>query len=176
MRFWTIGLVLLLASCATYHVDSKRNGVFARTSVGKVTNLTDEGELGGLMRRQLQEQFGTVPGIEKNARETWLELEVTVRQINNHGLVSTKVRDRKSRDEKGAAYQTVLFRIGLVVEYKLIDLSEDSKVVLSGTVVGQADQPLISDMNITRKQAYLQAANDASRKIKEILVDANLNR
>ena len=176
MKILTIGLVLLLASCTTYHVDSQRNGVFARTSVGQVTNLTDEGELGGLMRRQLQEQFGTVPGIEKNARETWLELEVTVRQINNRGLVTTKVRDRKSRDEKGAAYQVVLFRMGVVVEYKLIDLTQDSAVVLSGTVVGQADQPLISDMNITRKQAYLQATNDAARKIKEIIVDANLSK
>lgn len=174
MKIWMIGLVLLLASC--YHVDNSRNGVFARTSVGQVANLTEEGELGGLMRRQLQEQFGTVPGIEKNARETWLQLDVSVVQINNHGLVSAQVRDRQSRDEKKSAYQIVLFRMTIVVEYKLIDLTQGSEVVLSGSVVGQADQPLISDMNITRKQAYLQATNDAARKIKEALVDANLQK
>ena len=171
-----LSMALILVSCASYHVDSERNGALSHISVGFVDNQTSEGELSGLLKRQLQEQFATAPGFQKDRNLNWLRLNTTITEIVNRSIAESEVRDSKSRDKDADAYQTVLHRVELRIEFEVLDVSEYGKCLLKGKVTGQGDVPLMHDRNVSLKEAYLQATNDAAIKIKEAVADKNLER
>ena len=165
---------LLLASCASYHVDTERSGKLSHVTVGIVDNKTREGELGGLMKRQLQEYFSTAPGFQRDPDYNWLRLNTKLVDIQNKSIAETEVREKNARNEESEAYQTVLHRIEIRVEYEVIDVSEYGKSLLKGKVTGTGDVPVMHDRNVSLKQAYLQAISSAAIQIKEALADHNL--
>ena len=165
---------LLLSSCASYHVDTERSGKLSHVTVGIVDNRTKEGELGGLMKRQLQEYFSTAPGFQRNPDYNWLRLDTKLVGIKNKGVAETETRDKNARNEESEAYQTVLHRIEIRVDYEVVDVSEYGKSLLKGMVIGTGDVPFMHDRNVSLKQAYLQAISSAAIQIKEALADYNL--
>jgi len=173
-RLASAALALLLVSCVSYHQDGARYGKLSHVSVGLIENKTAEGTLGGLLRRQLQEHLGTTPGFERDRNANWLRLDAKIVSLVNSGIVNAELRDEYARNEEKNAYQTVLYRIMLTVSYTVTDVAEKRTVVHSGTVVGTADLPLMSDREISLRQACLQAVNDVALKIKENLAEQNL--
>ena len=165
---------ILLASCASYHVDTEREGKLSHVTVGIVDNRTREGELGGLMKRQLQEYFSTAPGFQRDPDYNWLRLDTKLVEIKNRSIAETETREKSARTDESEAYQTVLHRIEIKVEYEVINVSKFGESLLKGKVIGTGDVPFMHDRNVSLKQAYLQAISSAAIQIKEALADYNL--
>ena len=165
---------MLLTSCASYHVDTDRSGKLSHVTVGIVENLTREGELGGLMKRQLQEYFSTAPGFQRDPDYNWLRLNTKLVEITNKSIAETETREKSARTDESEAYQTVLHRIEITVEYEVINVSRFGESLLKGKVTGTGDVPFMHDRNVSLKQAYLQAISSAAIQIKEALADYNL--
>ena len=76
---------------------------------------------------------------------------------------------KKARDKDGDAYQTVLHKLTIKVEYSVRDSS--GKVVLKGKVAGQASVPLMHDREVALLSARKLAVKDAARQIADALAD-----
>ena len=96
-------------------------------------------------------------------------LRTRVVEVRNSSLARAEVRNSKDRDRSDNAYQGVLFRIDLTVEYRLEN--QDSAQERTGRVTGRGDLPLMHDRNLPLQNAIRAAANDAARQIAEELSD-----
>ena len=161
---FTVLLCAFLSSC--YHLGVP--GGSKRVTVGDITNRTAEPSLGGLLSQGLAEEFGTRPGLHaKDAAE--YEVDARIVGIGNASQARAEVRVKKARDKDGDAYQTVLHKLTIKVEYSVRDSS--GKVVLKGKVAGQASVPLMHDREVALLSARKLAVKDAARQIADALAD-----
>lgn len=160
----TLSLMVFCVSCVSYHFGT--NGQFlSKTYVSDVINKTAEPQLGSLMHRAMSEQLSTAPS-RKNKKTIALDMEIV--SLENSSWARAEVRDKKSRDSKDDAYQTVLYRIQIRVNYKVF---EGEKILLTGSVIGLGDVPKMHDRNVPLQNALKLATNDAARQILAALAD-----
>ncbi|MBQ6472798.1 MAG: hypothetical protein IJJ33_12510 [Victivallales bacterium] len=162
-------LVCLMASC--YHLGTPGN--LKKISVGAVENQTEEPAAAAALNQCLREQLGIRPGL-RNRSEEHAEylLAVKVADFRSQGIARAKIRNRNDRDHKEDAYQSVLQRIEMTVNYTVSKANDDTgEPVFSGKVIGRGDVPRMHDRNLTLQDAIRQAANDAARQITDALAD-----
>jgi hypothetical protein len=162
---------LLLFSGCQYHWGSGRPEGLYGLEMGSVTNQTMESSLTAAFRQAAQEQIGTDPGLHGGF--VTHQLNVKLETLQQKNIARAELRDRTSRAEDGAAYQTVLYRLELRAHYTVSSLADPSgQSVLAGTVIGRADIPRMHDLNVPYQAACRQAADDAARQIIAAVVES----
>ena len=158
-------LLVVIAFCAScYHlVDT--SGKLSRIYVDDVQNATMEPQLGNMMRIAMTELLSHSGRRSKDR----LPLDLKVVGMENNNVARAEIREKRSRDNDSDAYQTVLYRITITVQYTL-ELPEGK--TLAGTVTGIGDLPKMHDRNVPLQHAIRLAANDAAKKIVDALNDA----
>ena len=87
------------------------------------------------------------------------EAKITIRGLDQNRAARSRLRGKKDRDDSGDAYQTVLYRVTITVDW------EAKAANRKGTVTGVADMPLMPDREIAFATALQNAARDAAKKL-----------
>ena len=164
-----LSLALFLTSC--YHFGTV--GCNKNVQITEIENITEEAGVAATFRKCLAEQLGTRPGIRRDAPQYTLSAKIL--QITNKSQARAEIRDKKSRNDDGDAYQTVLYEVDLTVQYQFgkETQGEADTAPVTGTVVGKASLPRMHDRNVALQTALRQAAHDAARQIAAIIADAH---
>ena len=164
-----IALASLLVLTGCYHVGIPGNRPVAFDDV-VLTNKTREPALARQFDMAFKEQISLTPGVHgkpvKDAVNYNLYIELV--SIRNLSIARAEVRDKKTRDSKDQAYQTVLNRVELTVKLKAYNLDQPihpDNPTYEHTFVGQGDIPRMHDREVPLQAAYRQAADDAARQI-----------
>lgn len=161
---------LMLTACQYHWGSSRPEGLYG-LDVGVVTNLTREGALTAAFRKSIQEHISTDPGLSSSLITH--QLNVELENLYQKNIARAELRDRDSREDDSAAYQTVLYRLELRARYTVCGRNDTSATpVLTGTVIGRADIPRMHDMNVPFQAACQQAADDAARQIVAAVVES----
>lgn len=88
-----------------------------------------------------------------------------MKNLDNRSLARTKLRETDYRDYDGDAYQTVLYRISVKVEYEVYGSALQEKPLRSGSLTGQADLPKLHDREIALRTALRQLAIDLATQL-----------
>ena len=160
----TLLLCTFLASC--YHLGVP--GGSKNVQIGDIINRTSEPSLGGLMSQCLANEICSRPSL-KAANAARFTVDVRIVGMGNSSQARSEVRIKKARDKNSDAYQTVLHRLTVKVEYSVID--ESGKALFKSKVTGQASVPLMHDREVALRTARRQAVLDAARQIADALAD-----
>lgn len=155
-------LLLLLNSCIYHAGNPLRDAELQKLTISEITNLTAESSLTPLFKNALLERIANEPGLQlaTGSSDQAGELRLTIRNLDNRSLARAKLREEEDVDYDGDAYQTVLYRIRVNVEYEVHSLSSPGKVLCSGRVSGQADLAKLHDREIALRTALRQLAMD----------------
>ena len=169
MKKILIVLMSLLVVTGCYHVGIPGGRAIAFDEV-VLTNKTHEPALARQFDMAFKEQVSVTPGVHgktaKNAVHYNVDIELT--SIRNLSIARAEVRDKKSRDDKNQAYQTVLNRVELTVKVKAYNLDQPvhpDNPAYEHTFIGQGDIPRMHDREVPLQAAYRQATDDAARQI-----------
>jgi len=157
-------LCLLLSSC--YHLGVP--GGSKNVQIGDIINRSAEPSLGGLMSRALAEELSVRPALRVSDAAKYT-VDVKIVGISNSSQARAEVRIKDARDKDSDAYQTVLHRVTVKVEYSVTD--ESGKTLLKGKVTGQTSVPLMHDREVALRSARKQAVLDAAKQIADALAD-----
>ena len=157
-------LCLLMSSCYHLGVVGGRKNV----QIGDIVNRSTEPSLGGLLSKSLAEELNVRPALKANDAPKYT-VDAKIAEIGNSSRARAEVRIKDARDKDSDAYQTVLHRLTVKIEYSVSD--EEGKVVFKGKVTGQASVPLMHDREVALKTARQQAVMDAARQIADALAD-----
>ena len=164
-----IALTGLLVMTGCYHVGIPGGRSVAFDEI-VLTNKTHEPALARQFDMAFKEQVSVTPGVHgkttQNAVHYNVDIELT--SIRNLSIARAKVRDKKSRDDKNQAYQTVLNRVELTVKVKAYNLDQPvhpDNPAYEHTFIGQGDIPRMHDREVPLQAAYRQATDDAARQI-----------
>ena len=159
---------LLLAGCYHVGLPGGRPVVFDDVAL---TNKTHEPSLTRRFDMSFKEQVGVTPGVAYR-RETkgavHYHLDVELASVRNISVARAEVRDRKTRDGRDTAYQTVLNRVELTVKLKAYNLDQPmhpANPTYEHTFIGRGDIPRMHDREVPLQAAYTQAADDVARQI-----------
>ena len=171
-RIWCFVAAVLLVSPVFWFCTSCSHYRFGTTlpegcraiEVMPVENLTGEAALEGLLRNSLAERLMQTPGValaKPNRGDA--QLETKVAELEQSRVSRAKLRAEHDRDHTDAAYQTVVFRLEIQVEYRLV--APDGQALREGKVNSQADFPTLSDLEIARKEALRELMRSAAAQI-----------
>jgi len=157
-------MCILLSSC--YHLGVP--GGSKNVQIGDIINRSTEPSLGGLLSKSLAEEIDVRPGLRTTDAAKYT-VDARIIGIGNSSQARAEVRIKNARDKDSDAYQTVLHRITVKIEYSVTN--EDGKEVHKGIVTGQASVPLMHDREVALKTARQQAVMDAAKQIANALAD-----
>lgn len=155
------------SSCAYHYRNNLSSFETDSISIYDIQNLTSEASLTALLKNALGERISQSPGLKlaKVNDENSDRLVLTLKKLDNRTVARARLREKKSRDYEGDAYQSVLYRINASLSYELYQPSNKSKAFRKGTVKGQADLPRIHDREVALKTALKQLAIDLSENL-----------
>jgi len=90
-------------------------------------------------------------------------LSARIVELEQQRGARTRLRDHHDADDSGATYQTVVFRMSVKVEYRLLDAA--GAELRSGVTSVSADYPVLSDQESARVAALREAMRTAAQKI-----------
>lgn len=173
MGLFTVFLCTLFMMSCAYHLGAPDLKNCHGISVGVIGNSTSEPALSIEVKKALQEQFETAPGLTGRGSQGKYVLTAEVVEVKSSSLARAEIRDKKIRNDEEDAYQTVLYRVEIKVNYSIHAKDGGNAEKLSGTVFGKGDLPRMHDRNVPLQAAIRQASNDAARQIKNAVVDAD---
>ena len=167
--------MLLLTGC--YHVGLPGGRAIAFDEV-VITNSTREPSLSRQFEMSFKEQVSVTPGIggKASGNACNYNLDIELVSVRNLSIARAEVRDRKSRDGRDAAYQTVLNRVELAVKLKAYNQDQPihpDQPTYEHTFIGRGDVPRMHDREVPLQAAYKQAADDAARQIIAAIAELN---
>ena len=168
MRHLLLILALaLLTGCAHWHAGSTLPPEQRRIHLAAIDNRTSEHRLTAWFKSALVHELTQVPGIRAVADESQAGLVVTttIRGLDQNRAARSRIRGKKDRDDSGDAYQTVLYRVTVTVDW------EAKAANRKGTVTGTADMPLMPDRELAFATALQNAARDAAAKLAVALTE-----
>ena len=112
MKRILIALTSLLVMAGCYHVGVPGGRSVAFDEV-VLTNKTHEPSLARQFDMAFKEQVSVTPGVHGRAAKNDIHynLDIELVSVRNLSIARAEVRDKKSRDDKNQAYQTVLNRV-----------------------------------------------------------------
>ena len=162
--FLFVFIAVFCSSC--YHLTG-HNKNLAMVSIANIHNDTVEPQLSSMLHSALAEQLSHT---RKGNSKPLYPLDLKIISLENSNVARAEIRDKLSRDDDSDAYQTVLYRITIKVQYSL--KLQEGKPPVSGVVSGIGDLPKMHDRNIPLQHALRLAANDAAKKIIDAIGDA----
>ena len=145
--------------CSCYHLTGYDKKL-AMVSIADIHNDTVEPQLSSMLHSALAEHLSHT----RNAKSKPLyPLDLRIISMENSNVARAEIRDKYSRDSDSDAYQTVLYRITIKVQYSI--MGKEEKALVSGIVSGIGDLPKMHDRNVPLQHALRLAANDAAKKI-----------
>ena len=164
MRYLLLFSLLLSTSCARYHFGVSLPSEQRAIEVSSVENLTSESRLEALLRNSLSESIMNTPGIHLSKPGSGsVALSARIVELEQQRGARTRLRDHHDADDSGATYQTVVFRMSVKVEYRLLDAA--GAELRSGVTSVSADYPVLSDQESARVAALREAMRTAAQKI-----------
>ena len=161
----SVALALLLTGCASYHLGTGLPPEYRKIAIAEVQNLTEEARTTGLLRDRMAERLEALPGLSVvSEKHAGLLLSLRVKSILQHNVARTQARDSIDRHHDSDAYQTVLYRMVLTVEWSACPKGK-SEVVRKGVATGTADMPLMPDREMAFQNAIQEAVRDVATMI-----------
>ena len=150
-----------LTNCTHWHAGSTLPNDQRKVYLAAIDNRTSEHRLTAWFKSALVHELTQVPGIRVTAEESHagLVIKTTIRGLDQNRAARSRLRGKKDRDDSGDAYQTVLYRVTITVDW------EAKAANRKGTVTGVADMPLMPDREIAFATALQNAARDAAKKL-----------
>ncbi|MBR6059467.1 MAG: hypothetical protein IKP58_14965 [Victivallales bacterium] len=173
--FVALSWLLMLTGC--YHVGVPGGRAIAFDEVN-LTNNTREPALMRQFDMSFKEQVSVTPGVSGKANRDACNynLDIELVSIRNMSVARAEVRDKKSRDGRDEAYQTVLNRVELTVKLKAYNQDQPihpDHPTYEHTFIGRGDIPRMHDREVPLQAAYKQAADDAARQIVAAIAELN---
>ena len=163
---FALAFIFVAVFCnSCYHLTG-HNKKLAMVSIGDIHNDTVEPQLSSMLHTALAEHLSHT---RKASSRPLYPLDLKIISLENSNVARAEIRDKYSRDSDSDAYQTVLYRITIRVQYSL--MPQDGKALVSGVVSGIGDLPKMHDRNVPLQHALRLAANDAAKKIINAISD-----
>jgi len=162
----TILFVFITVFCSSCYHLTGHNKKLAMVSIANIHNDTAEPQLSSMLHSALAEQLSHT---RKGSSKPLYPLDLKIISLENSNVARAEIRDKFSRDDDSDAYQTVLYRITIKVQYSI--MPQDGMALVSGVVSGIGDLPKMHDRNIPLQHALRLAANDAAKKIIDAISD-----
>lgn len=159
------GVLLGLCGCQ-YRWGSVAHPQIRSLAVGTFSNDTRESSAAAALRGSLAEAISTEPGIslaQPDVADAIVEGRVV--KLNQRQLARAKVRDERDSKDDSDAYQTVLYRLDVTVEYQVRIPGHTKPFIEVRQVVGQADMGNWPDPQVFRANALGRALGDAATQI-----------
>lgn len=134
----------------------------------KVANHTQEAALSGMLTSSLHEHFQTDPAAGRPSDVPGYHITATITKLGNLGISRARIRDKDSRDDESQAYQTVLFRTAVYVDFTVFR-GEIPEPVLKRSYVGYGDLPKMHDHQVPFKHACQQAIHSIAQQMTDDL-------
>lgn len=164
MKYLLLLSLIFVTSCARYHFGVSLPPEQRAIEVCSVENLTSESGLESLLRNSLSESIMNTPGIHLSKPGSGaVALSARVVELEQQRSARARLRDHHDADDSGATYQTVVFRMSVKVEYRLLDANGTE--LRSGALSVSADYPVLSDQESARLAAFREAMRTAAQKI-----------
>ncbi|MFA6929179.1 MAG: LPS assembly lipoprotein LptE [Lentisphaeria bacterium] len=162
-----IVLIFFLNSCVYHLGNPAMHPELKNLAISEIDNLTSESALTALFKNALSERIANEPGLHLASPDsaTAANLKLTMKNLDNRSLARSKLREKDYRDYDGDAYQAVLYRISIKVEYEVYSSTVQGKLLRSGEVTGQADLPKLHDREIALRTALRQLAIDLAAEL-----------
>ena len=166
MKNYLLAILLACASCAHYRPGTTLPAEYRTIEIGPVVNLTSEARLESDLRNSLSESVMNTPGVclGRPGAEGGLLLSAKIAELSQQRGARARLRAPHDRDRSGKAYQTVVFRMTLKVEYQAV-AENCGEPVRSGVVTVSADYPTMADQETARAEALREAMRSAARQI-----------
>jgi hypothetical protein len=159
------GLLLVAAGCQ-YQWGPVTHPQIRSLAVGTFANDTRESSATAALRGRLAEMVSTEPGLKLAQPDTADAIvEGRIVKITQKQLARAEVRRERDREDDSDAYQTVLYRMDVTVEYQVRIPGYDRPFVQRREVVGQADLGRWPDQQVYRANALGLALGDAASQI-----------
>ena len=109
-----ISVAVFCSSC--YHLTGQ-NKKLAMVSIANIHNDTVEPQLSSMLHSALAEQLSHM---RKASSKPLYPLDLKIISLENSNVTRAEIRDKLSRDDDSDAYQTVLYRITIKVQYSIM--------------------------------------------------------
>ena len=166
MKIYLLAILLACASCARYRFGSTLPKECHLIEVGQVTNLTAEPQLEHLLRNSLSQSIMNTPGVhlaQPDGAEA-VSLATKITELEQQRSARARLRSPDDRDRSGKAYQTVVFRMTLKVEYQVVAPNSDTPL-RTGEVVVSSDYPTMADQTSAQAEALREAMRSVAQQI-----------
>ncbi len=142
-------------------------------AVGTFANETAESAATAALRGRLAEKISTEPGLRLAQPDTADAIvEGRIVKVTQKQLARAELRREPDREDDSDAYQTVLYRMDVTVEFQVRIPGYERPFVRRGEVVGQADMGRWPDQQVYRANALNLALADAASQIVAAVTEA----
>jgi len=165
--------VLLIGAGCQYTWGPVTHPQIRSLAVGTFANDTRESSATAALRGRIAEKVSTEPGLQlAEPDQADAIVEGRILKITQKQLARAKVRKERDREDDSDAYQTVLYRMDVTVEYQVRIPGYDKPFVQRREVVGQADMGRWPDQQVYRANALGLALADAAGQIVASVTEA----
>jgi hypothetical protein len=167
-----VGLLVAVTGCQ-YKWGPVTHPQIRSLAVGTFTNDTRESTASATLRGRIAEAVSTEPGLtlaQPDVADAIIEgrvIKVTQRQV-----ARAKTRQDRDTEHDSDAYQTVLYRMSVSVEYHVRVPGRTAPFIETRQVTGEADMGQWPDQQVYRANALGLALADAAAQIVASVTEA----
>lgn len=169
----SLSAALLATGCTGYRFCGATLPTEERSiALAELVNLTGEARLTPLVKNSLAQALEKTPGISTVSTENaGLLLHLRLTRLSQSSAARALIRDAADRQDDGDAYQSVLFRLTLCIEYTATSTAP-GRPERHGTVNAAAEVPMMPDHEQSFAAALRQLARDAAGKLTAAITEA----
>ena len=167
------GMCSLVLGCRSYRFGSVAHPQIRTVAVGMFENATTEPRLSSLLRSSIAEHLlgdSSVRVVPSERADVTLEGRILT--CASRGVAAAKTRSDRARDRDSDAYQTVIYRAEVGVEFRVVMAGRPEPVLDARQAQGAADYSPLPDVHTARDDALRQAVSDAAKQIVDAVLEA----
>ncbi len=164
----TVGLlVVLVGLCGCqYRWGGVGHPQIQSLAVGAFANESREAAAVASLRGSLAEMISTEPELRlAQPDQADAIIEGRIVSIDQRAHARAKTRDERDAEDDGDAYQTVLYRVEVTVEYSVRIPGYEKPLIAARRVTGRSDMGNWPDQQVFRASALNRALGDAATQV-----------
>lgn len=164
-RLSALAALVLLCGCQ-YRWGGVGHPQIQSLAVGAFANESRESAAVASLRGSLAEMISTEPELRlAQPDQADAIVEGRVLRVDQRAHARAKTRDERDAEDDGDAYQTVLYRVEVTVEYSVRVPGYEKPLIAARRVTGVSDMGNWPDQQVFRASALSRALGDAATQI-----------
>ena len=162
-----------LSGCRHYQWGTLMHPQVGSLAVGTFANKTMDASCAALLRGRLAEAVSREPGVVLlPPDQADAIIEGTIVSVRQRRLARAEVRHERERENDSDAYQSVLYRLEITLEYRVRIADSEKMLIEKRKVVGTTDLGRWPDQQVMRSDALGRALGDAAERMVASITEA----